>query len=161
VKKETEKEEEREEKKKRGETIEEIDEDRIVAKRGIYHGETSRTAYSRILDHVKDYTKIDKRKKVDETKEHFMRKHMMEHHEDLMNERKDKGEEEHRKDDFNFSVTGIFRHPTTRILNEAARVSLEEKGLIKTGIGEGKLTIMNTKFEFHLPKDVRIIFNQL
>ena len=58
-----------------------------------------------------------------------------------------------------FTVTGTFRDPTTRIVDEAIRIKKEENKEIMTG-GSGPLTLLNTKEEFYTSKDVRVIFAQ-
>jgi hypothetical protein len=131
----------------------------IKVVRGIYHGESSRTAYSRISEHFSDYTKKNKKKEIPE--ELWMLKHMIEDHDDVRRERRERGEEEGNRYDFTFGITGTFCKPTTRILNESSRVRLEELGDISTGAGKAKAKILNTKNLFHLPKDVQIVFSQL
>jgi hypothetical protein len=142
-----------------GEVVEEIEKVDKETTRGIYHGESSRTAYGRILEHFNDYRKDTKKKNL--TEDSWMKKHFREDHKDIIEDRIKAGREECDDSDFKFGITGTFRKPTERILNEAARGSLEERGTIKTGEGTGTIKILATKNEFHLPKDVRIIFHQL
>jgi hypothetical protein len=125
----------------RGEDIlEKTDHDPI--QRSIYHGETGRTAFTRITEHINDY-KTASRKKIPE--DHFMIQHVMMTHPGLLEARKLKGEEECPRSDFSFGVTGTFQKATYRILDESSRVRLEEDGLINTGGGSKNIVIMHKK----------------
>ena len=111
-------------------------------KQSVYHGETSKTAYGRIKEHMEGY--------LSKQPGNWMWDHTSDEHEGVIG-----------TTDYSFSITGTFRDPTTRITDEAIRIRREEQGKLHTGGGEGPVVILNSKNEFYTAKDVRVNFTQL
>ena len=107
----------------------------------VYHGETSKTAYGRIKQHLDGYNS--------RLPGNWMWEHTKSEHSGVTE-----------PGDYRFLVTGTFRDPTTRIADEAIRLKREELGKLHTGGGEGPVLILNTKNEFYPAKDVRVTFTQ-
>lgn len=117
------------------------------ARQALYIGESDKSAYRRIQQHEAEYRRKAAR--------NWMWDHTKEVHGGIIG-----GEGKEGKEDYTFAVKGSFHNATTRIADECVRIRREEEGKHEALGGEGPVEILNTKFEFHPARDVRVTFVQ-
>ena len=121
-------------------------------KDSIYVGETSRTAFTRYHQHIRDYSVASRQppqQQLDpEGKSSFMMNHTRQFHEGHMDV----------KGDYNISILSSNRDPLSRQSTEVVRIATALKSGIHTDPRgkEEKITSLNRKGEFFSPLERRI-----